>query len=86
MSDTITVTPKERQWLLERAAQILASELKATAKEMSECVSPSKAAGMLDVNSKTLDGLKIPKRVLIPNKVVRYRKADLESYLDSIRE
>lgn len=43
-------------------------------------ISKSQAAGLLDVDTKTLDSLKIP-RVVISGKKIAYRLSDIEAFI-----
>ena len=47
-----------------------------------QLVSPSRACGILDVSTKTLAEMRIPRIVIVPNKVIRYRLSDISAYLE----
>ena len=49
-------------------------------------LSVQQVAGMLDVNPKTLTAMKIPRVVLIPNKVIKYKLQDISDFIAANRE
>lgn len=49
-------------------------------------LSAQQVAGMLDVNPKTLTAMKIPRVVLIPNKVIKYKLQDVADFIAANRE
>ena len=58
------------------------------AKNMDELtlISKSQAAGILDVDGKTLDAMKIPRVVLVPKKKIAYRLSDIKAAIERCME
>ena len=79
---TITLTPDQLDELIATSrAEIVASILAKQADRLT-LVSKAQAAGLLDVDAKTLDSLPIPRVVLVAKKKIAYRLADLSDFIE----
>lgn len=79
---TVTLTPDQLDDLIDRSrAEIVASVLAKHGSDIT-LVSKAQAAGLLDVDSKTLDSLNIPRVVLVPKKKISYRLSDLAKFIE----
>jgi len=79
---TITLTACQLDELIDSArAEIVASVL-AKQHDRLTLVSKAQAAGLLDIDSKTLDGLPIPRVVIAAKKKIAYRLADIADFIE----
>lgn len=86
MSAIINLTPEMEQKIVSEARNALVRHLITQHKDEFDYISPSQAAGMLDVNPKTLSGLPIKRYVLVTNKVVKYRISEVLAYIKTTKE
>ena len=84
MSLTLDITPEERRTMLKDAAQILAEKLYIENHE-SMVISKSRAAGLLDVDARTLEEMGLP-RVVLTGKLHKYALADIRQFIADRRE
>ena len=85
MSAPITI-PRTmiREFVAEARAQLVAELIDAHRDEI-QLLSPAQVCGLLDVNPATLSKSAIPRVVLAP-KMIRYRLADVKSFIASHME
>jgi hypothetical protein len=81
----ITLTPDQLETLLDQTRTELVAKLMAESRDAITLLSPAQAAGLLDVNPRTLITIGIPRVVLNP-KVIKYRLADIIALLDANSE
>jgi hypothetical protein len=80
---TISLSPAQLDELIATArAEIVASVL-AKQHDRLTLVSKAQAAGLLDVDGKTLDSMGIPRVVLSAKKKIAYRLSDLEAFIEA---
>jgi hypothetical protein len=77
---TIALSCHERAALIDAAKAEVVRSLLAENRDDLSLLSPSQAAGILDVNINTLGTLGIPRIELAP-KMIRYRVADIRKFL-----
>ena len=83
----IQLTLRERNAIIEEACRILADRLyDETLVEELRLISRIRAAGLLDVDPKTLDALGLPRVVLSDRKCVKYLLSDVAKLIASRRE
>lgn len=82
----ITLTPEQEREIIREAKNELVIHLITQHKDELDYISPAQAAGILDVNPKTLMGLKIPRYVLVVGKVIKYRLSEVLAYLQTTKE
>lgn len=82
----ITLTPQQEAYIIRQAVAETVATLISQHKDEFDYISPAQAAGMIDVNPKTLSGLPIKRYVLVPNKVVKYRLSEVRAYLQTTKE
>jgi hypothetical protein len=80
---TATLTPQMMQEIVRDAAQIVAAEMKSRMESIT-LMSPSQAAGKLDVTANTLKKMPIP-RYLVEGSI-KYKVVDIDAYLETVRE
>lgn len=83
---TITLTPEQEREIVREARNELVIHLITQHKDEFDYISPAQAAGILDVNPKTLMGLPIPRYVLVVGKVIKYRISEVLAYLKTTKE
>lgn len=82
----ITLTEDQLAQLMDTArAEIVASVL-AKQHDKLTLVSKAQAAGLLDVDSKTLDSLPIPRVVISAKKKIAYRLSDIAEFIEKNME
>jgi hypothetical protein len=79
---SITLTESQLDTLIETARAEIVASILAKQHERLTLVSKAQAAGLLDVDSKTLDGLPIPRVVIVPKKKICYRLSDLAEFIE----
>jgi hypothetical protein len=79
----ITLTEPQLAALIETARAEIVASILAKQHERLTLVSKAQAAGLLDVDSKTLDSLPIPRVVLAAKKKIAYRLADLADFIEA---
>jgi len=79
---SITLTDTQLDTLIETARAEIVASILAKQHERLTLVSKAQAAGLLDVDSKTLDGLPIPRVVIVPKKKICYRLSDLAEFIE----
>lgn len=77
----ITLNPLQLSILLDETRKELVAMLMTENRDELTLISPAQAAGLLDVNPKTLTDLNIPRVVLVPNRIVKYRMADIRAHI-----
>lgn len=83
----IILTQAERRQVLRDASSALAERLYAEASaDGLKLLSKARAAGLLDVDPKTLDAMNIPRICLSGSKLVKYLPADIATFIASRRE
>jgi len=82
----INLTPDQEKRIIKEAVAELVQLLITQHKNEWDYISPAQAAGILDVNPKTLIGMKIPRYVLVVGKVVKYRLSEVMAFLQTTRE
>lgn len=76
----VSLTPAQEKQVMADATHLLVERLIHTTH--GSLLSKAQAAGILDVEQKTLMSLGIP-RVVMSNKVVRYRMTDIQAFISS---
>jgi hypothetical protein len=79
---SITLTDSQLDSLIETARAEIVASILAKQHERLTLVSKAQAAGLLDVDSKTLDSLPIPRVVVVPKKKICYRMSDLAEFIE----
>lgn len=85
----IPISPEERKAILKRVTSEMVAQLIAQHRDDADYISPAQAAGIIDVNPKTLasiDRKKLPRYEIVEGKVIRYRLSEVLSYVQSTRE
>lgn len=85
----IPLSPDERKAILKRVTADLVAHLIAQHKDEADYISPAQAAGIIDVNPKTLasiDRKKLPRYEIVEGKVIRYRLSEVLSYVEKTKE
>lgn len=77
----ITLTADQLESLLTTARRELVAKLISGHREEITLISPAQAAGLLDVTVNTLSSLHIPRVVIVPHRVVKYRLADIRAFI-----
>ena len=83
---TITLTPEQERAIVREAKAELVASLITQHKNDWDYISPAQAAGILDVNPKTLMGLPIHRYPIVVGKVVKYRLSEVLAFVQSTRE
>lgn len=84
---TVTLTPEQEKRIIKEAKAELVASLITQHKNDWDYISPAQAAGILDVNSKTLLNMKkIHRYPIVVGKVVKYRLSEVLAYVQSTRE
>jgi hypothetical protein len=79
--NTLALTADQIGALMDEArAEIVASILAKHADSLT-LVSKAQAAGLLDLDTKTLDSLPIPRVVIVPKKKIAYRLTDIAKFI-----
>jgi hypothetical protein len=79
----ITLTPDQLDRLLTDTRDDLVRRILSEKPDALTMLSGAQVCGLLNVNSKTLDALPIPRAVILPGSVIRYRLTDVEAYIES---
>lgn len=80
--NTLTLTPAQLDTVLDEAkAEVVATIMAKHGADLT-LVSKAQAAGLLDVDSKTLDTLPIPRVVIAAKKKIAYRLSDLVKFIE----
>ena len=79
----IVLTPEQLDSIIKTATAQLVERLLLERREDLDLLTPAQVCGILDLNTKTLDKLQIPRVTLIPGKAIRYRMADVKAWIDS---
>ena len=77
----IQLNSRQIEDIIESVKGSLIEKLYADQREGLGLVSPSQAAGLLDVAPQTLRTMDIPRVVLIANKLVKYKISDIKKYI-----
>jgi len=76
------LTEAERETIIARLVDALIKENR----DDLQLLSPAQTAGILDMSPKTLADIKgLPRITIVPNKIIRYRLADVKAWLESNR-
>lgn len=80
--NSITLTPAQLDAVLDEAkAEIVATVLAKHGDKLT-LISKAQAAGLLDVDGKTLDSMGIPRVVLAAKKKIAYRLCDIAEFIE----
>jgi hypothetical protein len=79
---TITLTSAQLDELVATSRREIVASVLSEHGDKLALVSKAQAAGMLDVDSKTLDSLPIPRVVIVAKKKIAYRLADLAAFIE----
>jgi hypothetical protein len=80
--NTITLTPEQLDAVLAEAKAEVVATIMAKHGEKLTLVSKAQAAGLLDVDGKTLDSMGIPRVVLASKKKIAYRLSDIAEFIE----
>jgi len=80
--NAITLTPAQLDDLIQTARAEIVASILAKQSDRLALVSKAQAAGLLDIDSKTLDSLPIPRVVIAAKKKIAYRLADLAAFIE----
>lgn len=80
---SLPLTASQVEQILDEAKAEVVNHLLTEYREKIQLVSKSQAAGLLDVDSKTLDSLPIPRVVLAAKKKISYRLSDIKAYIEA---
>lgn len=78
----INLTAAQTKELIKDARSDIVAHILQEHRDDLRLLSVQQVAGMLDVNPKTLTAMKIPRVVLIPNKVIKYKLADVVKFIN----
>jgi hypothetical protein len=78
----ITLTEDQLECLISEARAEIVASILAKHTDRLTLVSKAQAAGLLDVDGKTLDSMGIPRVVLATKKKIAYRLSDLEAFIE----
>ena len=78
---TLELTKAQTAELIESARREMVERLMIEYRGAVTLLSVQQTAGLLDCNPKTLLSMGIPRVVLVPNKVIKYRLADLQQFI-----
>jgi len=79
----ITLTPDQLQSVLNQARAEVVQTILAKHGDELTLISKAQAAGLLDVDGKTLDSMGIPRVVLCAKKKIAYRLCDIKAFIES---
>jgi hypothetical protein len=79
---TISLTDTQLDELIQTARAEIVASILAKQSDRLTLVSKAQAAGLLDIDSKTLDSLPIPRVVIAAKKKIAYRLADLAAFIE----
>jgi hypothetical protein len=79
----ITLSPPQLKDLLDETRKELVGTILADHGDALKLVSPSQAAGILDVTTTTLGRLPIPRVVIDAKRMVRYRLSDIRAFIEA---
>jgi len=82
----IHLTKTQTEELIESARADVVKHILTECREQLCLLSVQQASGMLDCTPQTLLNMKLPRIVLIPNKVVRYKLSDVLDFIAASRE
>lgn len=82
MNSAVFNSPQEREAFEAKAREMLVERLYNECAVNIQLVSKARAGGLLDVDTKTVDDLPIPKVRI--GKLIKYRLRDISAYLDSV--
>lgn len=80
--NALTLTPAQLDELVSTARAEIVAHVLAKQHERLTLVSKAQAAGLLDVDTATLDKLPIPRVVIAAKKKISYRLADLAEFIE----
>jgi hypothetical protein len=80
--NTLTLTPEQLDTVLAEAKAEVVATIMAKHSEKLTLVSKAQAAGLLDVDGKTLDSMGIPRVVLASKKKIAYRLSDIAEFIE----
>jgi len=83
---TVELTKAERKQVISDAAQLLSDRLYDESSMELRLISKARAAGLLDVDPKTLEKLGVPRVCLSDSKLVKYLASDIAEFIASRRE
>jgi hypothetical protein len=78
----ITLTPEQMTNLLDASRTELVNRLILEKGASITLLSPSQAAGILDIRPNTLSKLPIP-RIVLDTKLIKYRLSDISAFIES---
>jgi hypothetical protein len=81
--NAITLTEDQLAGIIESARAEIVATIMAKHGEELTLVSKAQAAGLLDVDGKTLDSMGIPRVVLAAKKKIAYRLSDLVKFIEA---
>ncbi len=81
MNTSVFNSPQEREAFEEKAREMLVARLYDELAINIQLVSKARAAGLLDVDTKTMDDVGIPKVRI--GKLIKYRLKDIVAYLEA---
>ena len=82
----ITLTDKQLSDLLSEVRAELVQRIYTQEKDELDYISQTQVCGLLDISLSTLSKISLKRHVLIPKKVVRYKRSELKAFMDSCRE
>lgn len=85
-SFTLELTPKEREAFLKQARKDLVDRLYDELAIDIQTISKARLAGLLDVDSKTLEAMKVPRLPFTTGKLIKYRLRTVAKWLDDKEE
>jgi hypothetical protein len=89
MTPSLLISEQERRQIVKRATTELVAHLIAEHKDAGGFISPTQAAGMLDINSKTLLGIPrkdLPRYEIVAGKVIRYKLTEVLTYINTTKQ
>ncbi len=82
----IPLSKTQEKDLIESVRADMVAQLLTENRDDLRLLSVQQVSGMLDVHPKTLQAMKLPRVVLIPNKVVKYLMSDVIAFIAANRE
>lgn len=85
----LPLTESQIAQIVADARQDIVTHVIASHKDDLDTISTAQAGGILDISAATLSNIprkQLPRYVIIPNKVVKYRLSEVRAYLATTRE
>jgi hypothetical protein len=79
----ITLTPEQLETVLSQARAEIVQHILTECRDRITLISRSQAAGLLNVEPRTLDAIGIPRAAFCVGKIIRYRLADIASFIEA---